>query len=53
MRAQIELLGYLIKAWDIQGKFLNIGAHTLRIEVKDIYFIMAYLREELLYHFLG
>lgn len=35
----MELLRYLFHAWDVQAQEFRIGAHTLEIQVEDIYFL--------------
>lgn len=45
MRNQLELLEYLVRAWDIHGKCFRIGAHTLKIEVENIYFLVDLSRK--------
>lgn len=39
MRHQIELLRYLVRAWDVQAQAFILGAHTLEILVAEIYFL--------------
>ena len=39
MRAQVELLEYLVKAWDVQAWCFRLRAHMLSIQVEDIYFL--------------
>jgi len=44
MRAQMELLEYLVNAWDVQAQSFRLGAHMLSIQVEDIYFLTGLSR---------
>jgi hypothetical protein len=39
MRAQLRLLEYLVHMWDVNEKEFHVGAHTITIDIKDIYFL--------------
>jgi hypothetical protein len=39
MRAQVRLLEYLIRMWDPDQQVFIVGAHTLTIDIKEIYFL--------------
>jgi hypothetical protein len=39
MRAQVRLLEYLVCMWDPDQQVFNVGAHTLAIDIEDIYFL--------------
>ena len=38
MRAQVDLLTWLVKRWNVQDQCFMIGGHQLEIEPKDIFF---------------
>jgi hypothetical protein len=44
MRAQVRLLEFLIRMWDPDQKIFNAGAHTLSINIEDIYFLIVLSR---------
>jgi hypothetical protein len=44
MRAQVRLLEFLICMWDPDQQVFNVGAHTLSIEIDDIYFLIGLSR---------
>lgn len=37
MKAQVELMTWLVNAWDVQEQCFIIGDHKLVIETEDIY----------------
>ena len=39
MRAQVDLLTWLVNKWDVQNQHFVIGGHRLEIELEDIYFL--------------
>jgi hypothetical protein len=39
MRAQVRLLEYLVRMWDPDQQVFIVGAHTLAIDIEDIYFL--------------
>jgi hypothetical protein len=39
MRAQVRLLEYLVRMWDLDQQGFHVGAHILSIEIEDIYFL--------------
>jgi hypothetical protein len=39
MRAQIRLLEYLVHMWDPDQQVFHVGAHTLSLDIEDIYFL--------------
>jgi hypothetical protein len=39
MRAQVHLLEHLVQMWDPDQQVFNVGAHTLTIDIEDIYFL--------------
>jgi hypothetical protein len=39
MRAHVRLLEYLVRMWDLDQKVFNVRAHTLTIDIEDIYFL--------------
>ena len=46
MRAQVRLLEFLVRMWDPDQQVFNVGAHTLSIDIEDIYFLIAISRHE-------
>jgi hypothetical protein len=44
MRAQVRLLVYLVRMWDPDQQVFNVGAHTLAIDIEDIYFLTGLSR---------
>jgi hypothetical protein len=44
MRAQVRLLEFLIRMWDPDQQVCNVGAHTLSIDIEDIYFLTGLSR---------
>jgi hypothetical protein len=44
MRAQVRLLEYLVRMWDPDQQVFHVGAHTLSIDIEDIYFLMGLSR---------
>jgi hypothetical protein len=44
MRAQVRLLEHLVRMWDPDQQVFNVGAHTLTIDVEDIYFLTGLSR---------
>ena len=41
MRAQVDLLQWLVNKWDTQDQCFMIGGHRLEIELEDIYFLTS------------
>jgi hypothetical protein len=41
----MRLLEYLVHMWDVDQQVFHVGAHTLSLDIEDIYFLMG------LYHF--
>ena len=41
MRAQVDLLTWLVNKWDVQEQCFIIGGHRLEIELEDIYFLIV------------
>jgi hypothetical protein len=39
MRAQVKLLEYLVRMWDPDQQVFHVGAHTLSLDIEDIYFL--------------
>ena len=39
MRAQVDLLTWLVNKWDLQDQCFVIGGNRLEIELEDIYFL--------------
>ena len=39
MRAQVELLTWLVNRWNVQDQYIVIGGHQLEIDLEDIYFL--------------
>ena len=39
MRAQVDLLMWLVNRWNVQDQCFIIGGHRLEIELEDIYFL--------------
>ena len=39
MRAQVELLTWLVNRWNVEDQCFFIGGHRLEIELEDIYFL--------------
>jgi hypothetical protein len=44
MRAQVRLLEHLVWMWDPDQQVFNVGAHTLTIDIEDIYFLTGLSR---------
>ena len=44
MRAQVRLLEYLVRMWDRDQQVFIMGAHTLTIDIEDIYFLTGLYR---------
>ena len=44
MKAQVELMTWLVNAWEVQDQCFIIGDHRLEIELKDIYFLTGLSR---------
>jgi hypothetical protein len=44
MRAQVRLLEYLVWMWDPDQQVFNVGAHTLTIDIEEIYFLTGLSR---------
>jgi hypothetical protein len=44
MRAQVRLLEYLVHMWDPDQQVFNVGAHTLSINIEEIYFLTGLSR---------
>jgi hypothetical protein len=44
MRAKVKLLEYLVCMWDPDQQVFNVGAHTLSIDIEDIYFFTGLSR---------
>ena len=44
MRAQVRLLEHLIQMWDPDQQVFHVGAHTLTIDIEDIYFLTGLSR---------
>jgi hypothetical protein len=44
MRAQVHLLEHLVWMWDPDQQVFNVGAHTLTIDIEDIYFLTGLSR---------
>ena len=44
MRAQVRLLEHLVRMWDPDQQVFNVGAHTLMIDIEDIYFLTGFSR---------
>ena len=44
MRAQVDLLTWLVNKWDVQDQCFVIGGHRLEIELEDIYFFTSFSR---------
>ena len=39
MRAQVDLLIWLVNKWNVQDQCFFVGGHQLEIELDDIYFL--------------
>jgi hypothetical protein len=44
MRIQVRLLEYLVRMWDPDQQVFNVGAHTLTIDIEDMYFLTGLSR---------
>lgn len=42
MRAQVDLLTWLVNKWDTQDQCFVIGGHWIKIEPEDIYFLTSF-----------
>ena len=40
----MRLLEYLVHMWDVNEQTFHVGAHTLTIDIKDIYFLIGLSR---------
>jgi hypothetical protein len=45
MRDQVRLLEHLVRMWDPDQQVFNVGAHTLMIDIEDIYFLTGLSRQ--------
>jgi hypothetical protein len=45
MRARVRLLEHLVRMWDPDQQVFNVGAHTLTIDIEDIYFLTGLSRQ--------
>jgi hypothetical protein len=39
MRAQVRLLEYLARMWDLDPQVFHVGVHSLSLDIEDIYFL--------------
>jgi hypothetical protein len=53
MRAQVRLLEYLVRIWDPDQQVFIVGAHTLTIDIEDIYFLTGLSRRGSYYSLSG
>jgi hypothetical protein len=44
MMAQLRLLEYLVHMWDVDQQVFRLGAHILKIDIDDIYFLIELSR---------
>ena len=44
MKAQVEMMTWLVNTWDVQDHCFIIGGHWLEIELEDIYFLTVLSR---------
>ena len=44
MKAQVELMTWIVNAWEVQDQCFIIGDHWLEIELEDIYFLTGLSR---------
>ena len=42
MRAQVDLLTWLVNRWNVQDQCFIIGDHRIEIELEDIYFLTGF-----------
>lgn len=45
LRAQPELLRFIMDAWDIEDQVFRLRDQTLELDVSDVYFSLGYRRE--------
>ena len=41
MRSQVKLLEYIVRTWNPEQQYFEVGAHVLKLEVEDIYFLIG------------
>ena len=46
MRAQVDLLTWLVNRWNVQDQCFVIGSHRLKIELEDIYFLTGFSKRD-------
>ena len=39
-----QLLEYILRMWNLEQQYFEVGAHILTVEVEDIYFLTSLLR---------
>ena len=39
MRSQLRLLEYILRMWNTEQQYFELGAHILTVEVEEIYFL--------------
>ena len=39
MRSQVKLLEYIVRTWNPEQQYFEVGAHVLTLEVEEIYFL--------------
>lgn len=52
VKAQPDLMTWLIRNWNVQEQCFVIGDHRITIDVDDIYFLTGLLVGEPIFHFL-
>jgi hypothetical protein len=41
MRAQLRLLEYLVRMWDMDRQVFHVGVHVISLDIEDIYFLIG------------
>ena len=39
MRSRVKLLEYILRIWNLEQLYFEVGAHIMTMEVEDIYFL--------------
>ena len=39
MKSHVRLLEYILRMWNLEQQYFELGAHILTVEVEDIYFL--------------
>ena len=44
MKSHVRLLEYILRMWNPEQQYFEVGAHILTVEVEDIYFLIGLSR---------